>query len=281
MRNRQVESQLKITTSLNLILNHSPLQNYSEITVEKEFELNDQPVAPSSSINNTPIDPEPIIEKQPEEQLEIPAEKSAKHSATDKTPVEATVRSAKSKQNGTLIETNTPEKPNGSKAIKASARGIKSKSLDKENDHPQIEASSKMRNNDAMAASKPGTTLRSAALRPVSARPSAPRRRDRNIKQILHTDQFTHEAANRNDGEKKNFTNGFDDVDNIVITSVIQDTESVLDAPDLNKIEGELNDQGHLVQQILETRTTILKTDKQNADPAVCLDLNFTEEEMY
>lgn len=125
--------------------------------------------------------------------------------------------------------------------------------------------------------SKPRTALRSSAIRPISARPSAPRRRDRNVRQIIHTESFVHETNDSNKVDKKNSIPEFDDADNIVITETITDNISAIDEPIANYTESEMNGkQGHLVQQILETQTAILKSDAKNDVSAVMIYISLT-----
>lgn len=115
---------------------------------------------------------------------------------------------------------------------------------------------------------KPVTALRSAAIRPVSARPSAPRRRDRNVKQILnHDSSFMHEPIEPKNSEKKDLISEFDDGENIIITDIIQDTTTATNA--VNTID-KITDgkQGHLVQQILETQTVFMNADNNNNNDA-------------
>ena len=70
--------------------------------------------------------------------------------------------------------------------------------------------------------------------------------------------------------DKKNLLTEFDDADNIVITETITDNLSAIDEPVANNVNGEIDGkQGHLVQQILETQTAILKSDAKNDAPAV------------
>lgn len=125
--------------------------------------------------------------------------------------------------------------------------------------------------------SKARPALRSAAVRPISARPSAPRRRDRNVRQILHTESFLQEPnsqqnTNNKSNNKKNAIPEFDDADNIVITETIQDNISILNesATNNNEMTTDIDGskQGHLVQQILETQTAILKVDASKNDPS-------------
>lgn len=135
-----------------------------------------------------------------------------------------------------------------------------------------LESSTKSLDTANRPASKTRPALRSAAVRPISARPSAPRRRDRNVRQILHTESFIQEpnSQQNNKANKKNAIPEFDDADNIVITETIQDNISLLDESVANNeittdIDGK---QGHLVQQILETQTAILKADASKNDPS-------------
>lgn len=205
--------------------------------------------------------------KEPIDQM--PPEETARNSSGEKSSGKLSgekSRSSKPKMNDSLTETNSNhvERENAIKSAKSIEKVAKSKSLEKENDPLPGENALNMTNGTAKAP-RPGTTLRSAAVRPVSARPSAPRRRDRNVKQILHTENFIQDPNSQNGPEKKrDFPAEYDDTDNIVITNVIQDNVSSLDAPP-DKIEDELDGkQGHLVQQILETRTTILRADPKD-----------------
>lgn len=112
---------------------------------------------------------------------------------------------------------------------------------------------------------KTRAALRSAAVRPISARPSAPRRRDRNVRQILHTESFIQEPNNENTTSKKNNIPDFDDADNIVITESVPDSITAIDETATNKDGNEIDGKmGHLVQQILETQTSILKDAKND-----------------
>lgn len=134
-------------------------------------------------------------------------------------------------------------------------------------DQPLMDAS---KANDATKPPKTRTALRSASVRPISARPSAPRRRDRNVRQILHTESFVQEPNNQNKPNKKNNIPEFDDADNIVITETIPDNITALDDTVTNTGDGEIDGKmhGHLVQQILDTQTSILK-DVKNETSAV------------
>lgn len=136
-----------------------------------------------------------------------------------------------------------------------------SKSVDKLIERPLGTAK---RSDGTKSTKPPRTALRSAAVRPISARPSAPRRRDRNVRQILHTESFVQESSD-NKLDKKNSMPEFDDADNIVITDIIPDNISAINEPMPVNIDGQIDgEQGHLVQQILKTQTAILKTDTKN-----------------
>lgn len=216
--------------------------------------------------------PEVEIVGQPpseEEPIQMPIEETVRNLSGEKPSEKSFGEMSKSSKPKTIndspIENDIHiESKNKVKSAKSIERVTESKSLEKENKQPTEDNVSNMTNGTANT-QRPGTTLRSAALRPVSARPSAPRRRDRNVKQILHTENFIQDPNSQNGSEKKSdFSTEFDDADNIVITNVIQDNVSSLDIAS-DKIEDELDGkQGHLVQQILETRTTILRADPKD-----------------
>lgn len=208
------------------------------------------------------------------EPTQMPIEETARKTSGEKSSEKSFGEISKSSNPKTINDSpidndiHTQSK-NEVKSTKSIERIAKSKSLEKENDRPSEDIVLKVTNGTAKT-QRPGTTLKSAALRPVSARPSAPRRRDRNVKQILHTENFIQDPNSQNGSEKKrDFSAEFDDADNIVITNMIQDNVSSLDIPS-DKIEEELDGkQGHLVQQILETRTTILRADQKDDGQSV------------
>lgn len=118
--------------------------------------------------------------------------------------------------------------------------------------------------NGAVAATeRPKAALRSAAIRPVSARPSAPRRRDKNIQQIAHLDGFIQQNDVGNKHDKKNdIISELDDSDNIIIADLMQ-TNVIIDELDLSNDVGVSaeSQHGHLVKQILETQKTLTKVE--------------------
>lgn len=113
------------------------------------------------------------------------------------------------------------------------------------------------------ASEQPRIALRSAARRPVSARPSAPRRRDRNVQQIVHHEGLIQNAENGGNYEKKkDMIAELDDSDNIIIADIMQenDLSTETNGPENAEISS-YGTQGHLVQQILETQQTLTRTD--------------------
>lgn len=167
------------------------------------------------------------------------------------------------------------DKPKSSKSKKADGKteadkpaankNATDKKADKQyNDHP-MEMPSKNAN-DAARPSKPAVSaLRSAVARPVSARPSAPRRRDRNMKQILHTENFVQDSSEQSKAVRNAVLPEFDEDENVVITNAIEDNLLQFgEAPEAPMPNDPADKQGHLVQQILETQTAILKGDGSN-----------------
>lgn len=140
---------------------------------------------------------------------------------------------------------------------------IGKKSEKRGNEHPMEMSSKHVKDTNKPA--KAGVALRSAAVRPVSARPSAPRRRDRNMKQILHTENFVQESTDQSINGKNNTLPEFDEDENVVITNAIEDNLSKFGESQPTPMPNDTSDkQGHLVQQILETQTAILKADGKN-----------------
>ncbi|XP_020713617.1 TRAF3-interacting protein 1 [Ceratitis capitata] len=104
---------------------------------------------------------------------------------------------------------------------------------------------------------RPRTSLRPPSARPASARPGAPRRRDRNIEIVLQpNDEMKMSGINV---KLESFGDLDDDGENLV---VIEDASTVAIAEPLEDGErvsdtvvgNNLEQQGHLVQQILETQ---------------------------
>lgn len=105
------------------------------------------------------------------------------------------------------------------------------------------------------------TALRAPSARPPSARPGAPRRRDRNVEIIVQTEKTMHDAAEKNATNSNLVADLADDGENLV---VIDNTDIQGDALPITAQQTPTDvvnekDQGHLVQQILETQTTLSK----------------------
>lgn len=111
---------------------------------------------------------------------------------------------------------------------------------------------------------RPTTALRAPSARPPSARPGAPRRRDRNVEIILHSEKTMQSAA-----AEKNAINTVadltDDGENLVVidnTNIQGDPLAASNEPTVDNDK----EQGHLVQQILETQTALSKTVNDGSD---------------
>lgn len=228
-------------------------ENVEEKPAEKQSQKSATSFDATKSGESESIEPPPQTAVVPEKVEKLPNDKprSSKlkksHSKND---------ADKISENAKLTEENT-------------GKFTSSKSVDKLIERPLATATTKT--NDINKQSKPPrTALRSAAVRPISARPSAPRRRDRNVRQIIHTESFIQDTAEQK-AEKKNAIQDFDDADNIVITETIPDNISTMDESGTSHVDADIDGtkQGHLVQQILETQTAILKSDAKNDISAV------------
>lgn len=240
----QTEFELKLEKAIEATISQPSFEKRPSIKSEKTLEV--------ETVGEPPL----------EEPIQMPIEEIARNLSFEKSSGEISKSSKPKTVNDSSTESDIHvESKNNVKSANTIERVTKSISLEKEYQQLTEDNVSIMTNGTAKA-QRPGTTLRSATLRPVSARPSAPRRRDRNVKQILHTENCIQDPNSQKDGsgKKRDFSAEFDDTDNIVITNVIQS----LNIP-LEKKEDELDGkQGHLVQQILETRTTILRADPKD-----------------
>ncbi|XP_075145723.1 intraflagellar transport 54 [Haematobia irritans] len=131
---------------------------------------------------------------------------------------------------------------------------------------------------------RPRTSLRPPSARPPSARPGAPRRRDRNVEIILQpNDQIKMSGIQV---KLENFGDLDDDGENLVIIENTSDTVNGGLTQDIdetmklneNSVSESMEQQGHLVQQILETQkeltqqkdiTQQIKNDKDSANGMV------------
>lgn len=220
----------------------------------------------------------PITKQEKTLEQESQPPKSAKN--VEKLPLESVTTNGTASAN-VVPEKASNEKPRSSKSKKNHYKndhekltdGVNhkpdeklksSKSVDKLIERPLVPTSKA--NEHTKDSKPPRTALRSASIRPISARPSAPRRRDRNVRQILHTESFVQDSTDPSKSDKKNMMPEFDDADNIVITDTITDNVMSIDELVGNRVDDVKIDgkQGHLVQQILETQTAILKSDAKN-----------------
>lgn len=236
---------------------------------EKLGQLDKIEMGKAESIENADI---PITRQEKTLDQESQPPKSANGSASaNVVPEKASnekPRSSKSKKN--QYKNDHEKLPDGVNH-KPDEKLKTSKSVDKLIERPLVPTSKT--NEHSKDSKPPRTALRSASIRPISARPSAPRRRDRNVRQILHTESFVQDSTDPSKSDKKNMMPEFDDADSIVITETITDNVASIDELVGNKVDDVKIDgkQGHLVQQILETQTAILKSDAKNDVAAVNL----------
>lgn len=213
------------------------------------------------------------VDENHEEKSKLAVTKTEESVSEPQPPPPAVTPTVASEKVTEKVEKSSNDKPRSSKSRKSHSKHDSEKEITKPEENytssksvdKLIERSHGVKTNETTKHSKPPrTALRSASIRPISARPSAPRRRDRNVRQIIHTESFVQDSGDQK-SDKKNLMPEFDDADNIVITETIPDTISSIDEPITNNGDGEIDGkQGHLVQQILETQTAILKSDAKN-----------------
>lgn len=173
---------------------------------------------------------------------------------------------------------------------------------------PAVDHSDAAETSDTIAAPptavvRPRTSLRPPSVRPASARPGAPRRRERNVEVVLPPDeQQTTGSSSSNVGASGGAADAFgvdldDDADNLI---VIEDAANVADEA-LMMMDHRMGDgadkammmqavdsvaitkddaaaQGHLVQQILQTQKQFAKSESETDGST---DKNGTVREMY
>ncbi|XP_018798726.1 PREDICTED: TRAF3-interacting protein 1 [Bactrocera latifrons] len=117
---------------------------------------------------------------------------------------------------------------------------------------------------------RPRTSLRPPSARPASARPGAPRRRDRNIEIVLQpNDQVKLSGTNV---KLESFGDLDDDGENLVViedANTVNIAESAKEMPRVDDTDmgSNMEQQGHLVQQILETQKEFMQ--QQNVNGSV------------
>lgn len=236
---------------------------------KKEPEIEVVPVAKEEDLERTIVEPESIVPADIKETIEntviVESEEKpdlAKVDSAEKSTSSNHSKAEKSEMHSNEAETAKEQKTKSKETSKVREKRSPPLKPKHKPDEPLSNENAKKSSVDDVKVPmpKPVTALRSAAIRPVSARPSAPRRRDRNVKQISQHEHFMHEPIDAKKPEKKDLISEFDDGENIIITDIIQSTTSTtgnVDAID-NIADGK---QGHLVQQILETQTVFMNAD--------------------
>lgn len=229
------------------------------------------PAAEEKDLAQTVVEPEPIIPADNREKVEnsvmIEIEEKpvlAKADSAEKSTSSNHTKAEKAEISSSDAETTKEHKTKSKETSKVREKRPPPLKPKHQPDEPLSNAIDNARKSSVdevkVPIPKPVTALRSAAIRPVSARPSAPRRRDRNVKQILQHDSFMHEPIEAKKSDKKDLISEFDDVENIIITDIIQSTTTAAGHTDaIDKIAD--GKQGHLVQQILETQTVFMNAD--------------------
>lgn len=110
--------------------------------------------------------------------------------------------------------------------------------------------------------SRPRTSLRPPSVRPASARPGAPRRRDKNIEIVLQPEESVKMAGINVKVDSFN-EDLDDDGENLIIIEdpTVHQDQLMLDMKPNKSDEIGGGQQGHLVQQILETQKELSKID--------------------
>ncbi|KAL5284001.1 TRAF3IP1 family protein [Megaselia abdita] len=118
--------------------------------------------------------------------------------------------------------------------------------------------------------SRPRTSLRPPSARPPSARPGAPRRRDKSIEIVLQPNEPTKVGGINVKVESFN-SELEDDGENLIVIENSNIEEDVLGSKHIDQmiIDDEEHQQGHLVQQILETQKELVQGDKSDIEKAL------------
>lgn len=115
---------------------------------------------------------------------------------------------------------------------------------------------------------RPRTSLRPPSVRPASARPGAPRRRERNIEIILPPEENVKMAGINVKMDSFN-TDLDDEGENLIIIEdpLVEQNILAIESTVLAKDNMEGSQQGHLVQQILETQKEFSKIENNTKEP--------------
>lgn len=207
------------------------------------------------------LQPNKQFDKHPEKEIEL-APSVIPNSASGKKKLENI--SSHTKVAEEAAHSKAPEKPvlNGhSKGSKPSAESLTRKKS-------SFIKSSSLNNDEPGPSVRPTTVLRAPSARPPSARPGAPRRRDRNVEIILQTEKAMHDAAEKNALNTNLVADLADDGENLVVidNTDIQGDALPITTQEIPKDMPNEKEQGHLVQQILETQTTLSKAGNDGDD---------------
>lgn len=122
--------------------------------------------------------------------------------------------------------------------------------LDQLNESSKIEATIQKKNFRNIIDEKV-STLRQPSARPPSARPGAPKRKDKSLEALIQP-ELSQNARNKHDPSLEIFGSELDDnIDNLI---VIEDSELKDDFHDMYQKGTQDGNEGHLVQQILESQ---------------------------
>lgn len=237
----------------------------------KESAKPERPVAMTNGIDNHTV----LEEKQDNDNEESTSKKDdlpkLENSATKKqtSPIahQASDTSAPVAKDILNEPSKSVEKPVGGKqkSSKPSAEPIRKKSS-------FMKATPNVPNGDTndSAPARPTTALRGPSIRPPSARPGAPRRRDRNVEIILQTEKAMQDAAEKNPPINNFVADLADDGENLVVIDNTNLQGDIMPRETENQIDLQNErEQGHLVQQILETQTVFSKAGNDGASGVV------------
>lgn len=271
----------------------SPVKQKSKVKKETSTE--------NSSLSIPPAEEQVIKKAAPEAPIPPPVEVTNKEQSPSKTTKEAASEPAQLPEPAVLAPPAEPESRKSSAQRRSSASSTKSRRSSgsqrqadpngNENNQPVVQPEPTMppieaspppesKNNNASNETKketplsrdnskdfnqrPRTSLRPPSARPASARPGAPRRR--NVEIVLQpNDQVKMSGINV---KLETFGDLDDDGENLVI---IEDANShdIIEGkgPEEAPLEGQLDAQGRLVQQILETQKELVHQNPEIEPP--------------
>lgn len=249
----------------------------------KSVETESAPLPPPSDKGEPPVElangesnkpKEPTGEqKDTKEQLEpTPKERKKSSSKRRKSVAEESISSATERSKGSSQkvgkETSTPgsRKPSDP-LLDISQQPLKDTPTPSPTDVRRQSTFVREGSQNDTTNARPRTSLRPPSVRPASARPGAPRRRDKNVEIILQpNDQMklaginvkleTFESQLEDDGENL-----------VIVESVVHESDKKDD--DTKIALDEESQQGHLVQQILQTQKELTQLDSETGTVTV------------